>query len=177
MQTDRTKRCTYCGLPLDDESATKDHAKPKSHGGKNQASNILRACYSCNQLRGTMPVDAFRAWMLPVKTARKRGLPLPKLLDRPSSNADSDYQQWGDSIIVRSLGQLMGEGRYATPYGIVRQIGLGRAGVIPIHALSRMERNSWVERSTSVKDARRISAFVYLVTAHGRAEYKRLSNA
>lgn len=43
-------RCAYCGKPpIDDESITIDHVRPKSKGGEDRTSNCIPACAECNQ--------------------------------------------------------------------------------------------------------------------------------
>jgi hypothetical protein len=43
-------RCAYCGrTPIDDESLTVDHVRPKSAGGEDRTSNCIPACMECNQ--------------------------------------------------------------------------------------------------------------------------------
>ncbi len=43
-------RCAYCGRPpIDDDSLTVDHVRPKSSGGEDRTSNCIPACLECNQ--------------------------------------------------------------------------------------------------------------------------------
>ena len=43
-------RCAYCGKPpIDDDSLTVDHVRPKSSGGEDKTSNCIPACRECNQ--------------------------------------------------------------------------------------------------------------------------------
>jgi len=43
-------RCAYCGNPpIDDNSLTIDHVRPKSCGGEDRTSNVIPACRECNQ--------------------------------------------------------------------------------------------------------------------------------
>ena len=43
-------RCAYCGKPpIDDDSLTIDHVRPKSCGGEDRTSNVIPACRECNQ--------------------------------------------------------------------------------------------------------------------------------
>lgn len=41
--------CVYCGSPAE----SLDHAKPKAKGGETVTSNLLPACKSCNQDKGS----------------------------------------------------------------------------------------------------------------------------
>ena len=45
-----SNRCAYCGKPpIDDDSLTIDHVRPKSCGGEDRTSNVIPACRECNQ--------------------------------------------------------------------------------------------------------------------------------
>ena len=47
-------RCAYCGNPpIDDESLTIDHVRPKSRGGEDRTSNVIPACQPCNQQKSS----------------------------------------------------------------------------------------------------------------------------
>ena len=63
-------RCVYCGIPARQpgrgvkrapDLATLDHVVPKSFGGPLNRDNIVLACSACNNERGTMDAQAFRA--------------------------------------------------------------------------------------------------------------------
>lgn len=61
-------RCHWCGEKVKRgvqraDGATLDHLKPRSHGGSNELSNLVIACKSCNERRGTTPPEAFRRYM------------------------------------------------------------------------------------------------------------------
>jgi 5-methylcytosine-specific restriction endonuclease McrA len=56
--------CFYCDKPLRYESATMDHIKPKSQGGKLEIGNIVIACFKCNNRRGDYPADMFLILMM-----------------------------------------------------------------------------------------------------------------
>lgn len=43
--------CAYCGCTR--ERLTADHLVPRGRGGGNTPDNIVPACYSCNQAKGT----------------------------------------------------------------------------------------------------------------------------
>lgn len=40
--------CQYCGIEVDDHTATLDHVHPQSLGGKNTWTNLSTACKPCN---------------------------------------------------------------------------------------------------------------------------------
>jgi 5-methylcytosine-specific restriction endonuclease McrA len=45
-------RCGYCGREIDGRSATVDHVRPKSAGGKSVWTNLVAACVECNGRKG-----------------------------------------------------------------------------------------------------------------------------
>lgn len=50
--------CAYCGTDLRTAApadVTLDHLLPRSAGGKNDATNLVTACRSCNSSRGAKP--------------------------------------------------------------------------------------------------------------------------
>jgi len=62
-------KCTYCGLALRARGqgrATRDHVRPRSLGG----GPTVPACSWCNQLKGAMPLEEFRAIYSPQALAR-----------------------------------------------------------------------------------------------------------
>lgn len=53
-------RCAFCnGTPIDDESLTLDHVKPKSKGGQDLTRNLVPACQRCNSDKGSIE---WRQW-------------------------------------------------------------------------------------------------------------------
>jgi hypothetical protein len=47
-------RCAYCGNPpIDNKSLTIDHVRPRSKGGEDRTSNVIPACKTCNQAKGS----------------------------------------------------------------------------------------------------------------------------
>ena len=66
-RTNRVLKCFYCGKgPLkihtdnDSEIATLDHVKPLSKGGERfHSSNLVVACYSCNNRKRDKSVEEF----------------------------------------------------------------------------------------------------------------------
>lgn len=71
--------CHYCGATLRRETATREHIVPLSRGGADAPGNIVLACVDCNTRRGSSDYAAFKALMLPVKQARRAGLPIPQV--------------------------------------------------------------------------------------------------
>lgn len=49
-------RCAYCGS---DENLTLDHVRPKTRGGRDETHNLVPACRSCNQAKGS---DHWLSW-------------------------------------------------------------------------------------------------------------------
>jgi 5-methylcytosine-specific restriction endonuclease McrA len=43
-------RCAYCGS---ETSLTLDHVRPKTRGGRDDIHNLVPACRSCNQAKGS----------------------------------------------------------------------------------------------------------------------------
>lgn len=52
-------RCQLCGRRITFDDATVDHIIPKAMGGTNEISNLQIACWSCNQLKGSILPDTF----------------------------------------------------------------------------------------------------------------------
>lgn len=74
---DRQKgECHYCGILMtkgvlhNPDRITSDHVIPKSKGGKNDISNLVGACWVCNNARGTLDCEHFSAFV------KKNGRPL-----------------------------------------------------------------------------------------------------
>lgn len=44
--------CQYCGIDVDNKTATLDHVLPQSHGGTSSWLNCVTACSSCNSKKG-----------------------------------------------------------------------------------------------------------------------------
>ena len=55
-------RCAYCGNPpIDDNSLTVDHVRPKSKGGTDRTRNCVPACSRCNHSKGS---EDWREWFV-----------------------------------------------------------------------------------------------------------------
>jgi 5-methylcytosine-specific restriction endonuclease McrA len=63
-------RCAYCGVAVRPRQpglhrapdlATLDHLHPRSQGGRTCEENLVLACQACNNARGVMEAEAFRA--------------------------------------------------------------------------------------------------------------------
>lgn len=57
-------RCAYCLSDMTmqnglNNTATRDHIRPKSRGGPSSDFNMVAACYKCNSLKGDMPLLKF----------------------------------------------------------------------------------------------------------------------
>lgn len=52
--------CVYCGITYDLHELTLDHVHPRSLGGEDITSNVVPACSSCNQDKGSLH---WREWM------------------------------------------------------------------------------------------------------------------
>lgn len=59
--------CHYCGRIMQDGDKwlrpTRDHVLPRSGPGRNKARNVVWACHACNQLKGDMHPNFWRALM------------------------------------------------------------------------------------------------------------------
>lgn len=52
--------CCYCGASVEEGTQlTLDHVQPHSHGGTNDASNLVTCCKKCNSSRGNRELEAF----------------------------------------------------------------------------------------------------------------------
>jgi len=51
-------KCQYCGKKMSSNKFTVDHVKPKMLGGKTKWDNIVTACFRCNNLKDSKPLDA-----------------------------------------------------------------------------------------------------------------------
>jgi len=51
------RECVYCGKT--DTPLEVEHIKPRASGGSNRVSNLTIACTTCNQRKGSMPVEQF----------------------------------------------------------------------------------------------------------------------
>lgn len=54
--------CAYCGTDLRGAAPgqlTLDHLTPRSHGGDNEATNLVLACVACNSSRGNKSLEEF----------------------------------------------------------------------------------------------------------------------
>lgn len=48
----RKRRCNWCGKKLTKTTLTCDHVIPLSKGGTHKRTNLVAACYDCNQRKG-----------------------------------------------------------------------------------------------------------------------------
>lgn len=49
-------KCAYCSCSLTMASCTKDHVHPISRGGKDELTNVVSACWKCNNIKGSKTV-------------------------------------------------------------------------------------------------------------------------
>lgn len=80
--------CFYCGDELAD---TVDHMVPVAGGGTDDRSNLVSACWPCNELKGTIDLDHFR-YQYPYGShaARNRAF----RLDRDESPVYRRHMDW-----------------------------------------------------------------------------------
>ncbi|MHB8317804.1 MAG: RNA-guided endonuclease IscB [Acidimicrobiales bacterium] len=58
------RKCAYCGasgVGPGSVALNVDHIQPKARGGSDRVSNLTLACVSCNQAKGTSPLEEFLA--------------------------------------------------------------------------------------------------------------------
>jgi 5-methylcytosine-specific restriction endonuclease McrA len=55
--------CFYCDRLLSRKKKTRDHLQPRSRNGNNSPKNIVSACRLCNNLKGCLTLNEFRAVM------------------------------------------------------------------------------------------------------------------
>lgn len=54
-------QCFYCRKPFPPEELTDDHVVPRSKGGRRHSGNVVLACYTCNQRKGSLSAEEFWA--------------------------------------------------------------------------------------------------------------------
>jgi hypothetical protein len=91
-------KCAYCDSPpISDESLTIDHVKPRSRGGQDCTSNVIPACWKCNQAKASLD---WVAWyrMQPFYSINgewriKEWLRTGEVKDLTSNQDDSDWYE------------------------------------------------------------------------------------
>lgn len=94
FQRNAIVECHYCGVSLDGKSVTFDHIKARSKGGSNTPKNLVPSCSECNMKKGELDYEVFKEAMLPVKQARRSGLPVPEVAlpkPKPPTNHKKVY--------------------------------------------------------------------------------------
>lgn len=61
--------CAYCRCELSEETATADHALPRSRGGRTTAVNIRLACWRCNNRKADRTPQEFYQLAPPIAAA------------------------------------------------------------------------------------------------------------
>ena len=92
-------RCAYCNSPpIDDNSLTIDHVRPKSSGGEDKTSNCIPACRRCNQDKGS---DEWVAWyrMQPFYSLAGEWRVREWLRTGDVPSFDSEAAEWLDELI------------------------------------------------------------------------------
>lgn len=62
--------CFYCGIGLTLETRTRDHLIPTVKGGRDDSTNIVPACFTCNSDKGQLTWDEY-LWILDYRHGRK----------------------------------------------------------------------------------------------------------
>ena len=71
------RECHYCGAGITRHTATLDHKKARTRGGSDDKTNLVLSCKPCNSEKGSGDYEAFKEHKLPIKQARRAGIPLP----------------------------------------------------------------------------------------------------
>jgi len=67
-------RCSYCGDPVNSETATLDHKVPRSKGGTNEPENLATCCFICNSIKsGKSYEEAAPALLASIRERRSKG--------------------------------------------------------------------------------------------------------
>lgn len=74
--------CAYCGCKLEYKDLQVDHIFPVYLGGKNEMSNYLPACRSCNKYKDTCTVEVFRKALEHMPAALERDCTTYKIAHR-----------------------------------------------------------------------------------------------
>lgn len=56
-------RCAYCGSKIEYKDMQIDHVVPLRIGGKDEISNMLPSCRSCNHYKATLDIEGFRKYL------------------------------------------------------------------------------------------------------------------
>lgn len=77
-------RCAYCGQKMKNAARarhprriTLDHCTPLSRGGSWERQNVVACCARCNERKGAMTADEFRALKIPLDSQRLNVLRSP----------------------------------------------------------------------------------------------------
>lgn len=52
--------CFYCGIPIGNKTATRDHVQPLSRGGSRHGKNLVWCCNQCNTDKGCLSLEEYR---------------------------------------------------------------------------------------------------------------------
>ena len=56
-------KCAYCGCTCKGDELTLDHVKPRAKRGRNEASNLVTACRSCNLEKSNKTMNQYIAYL------------------------------------------------------------------------------------------------------------------
>ncbi len=84
-------KCHYCNIHMDRKPkgkffCTEDHIIPRSMGGSDLIGNLVGACLTCNNMRGSIPYEEFKTFIqlhgnrVPIKEVLKSLTPEQYLL-------------------------------------------------------------------------------------------------
>ena len=92
-------RCMYCGTRFGSESLTLDHVIPRSHGGRNEWSNLVAACNKCNHRKADRTPE--EAGMFLIRRPLPANIHTPRFVLKALG---SEVNEWGRFLYADSEG-------------------------------------------------------------------------
>lgn len=102
MLWEETPFCHYCKRALTLKEATVDHKVPKSQGGTNTRDNLLIACGSCNNAKGSHSYEDFVTGNIPEVEPKPTVKQPPKPKRDQPDRFQSTFQFSGWEIILNT---------------------------------------------------------------------------
>ena len=102
-------RCAYCGKAIVDEKqhgATFDHVLPLSKKGTTSKDNILLCCFECNQEKGSLSLEEFRAKK---QTALNKMLKKSGLLIKATGTVRFFFERLETSDNIKKIEDILNE--------------------------------------------------------------------
>lgn len=86
-------RCQYCGTKLPLKQLTYDHITPRAQGGKTNWTNIVMACYPCNEGKGNRTPAQARMRLLK-EPLKPKTLPVIRFRIDPAASIPEAWMNW-----------------------------------------------------------------------------------